>query len=113
MSQPGTITDEELKTFFREFLMPIAAAAKARGIEYFPRHLDWNADTYYKERPSGESYIHEIDAEDLAGELRSLWSDDAIEELAALSERIEELASGLREFGSQSDDVSPFVYAMF
>jgi hypothetical protein len=110
-----TDTDKEalLKRFYHERLMPLAEKARERGVEFFPLALDTPAESYYIERNDDGNYVHEIDADDLAGELGKLWSSGELKELADLAGPIVELAEAIKETDETPEDVSPFIYAMF
>lgn len=100
-----------LRAFYREKLLPLADAARERGIEFFPLGGEENAASYYKDRNDDGNYVHEVDAANTAGELEKLWAD--FPELAALAGPIVELAETIKEDEESSEEVSPFIYAMF
>ena len=103
--------EELLTTFYRERLLPLAELAKERGVEFFPLGAEVNAESYYKDRNDDGNYVHEINSADLAAELEKLWRD--FSELAALAAPIVELAEAVKEDEESSEEVSPFIYAMF
>ncbi len=103
--------EELLKTFYRERLLPLAEIARGRGVEFFPLAKDEAAESYYHDRNDDGNYVHEIDAADPAAELKTLWRD--LPELAALAEPIIALAESIKEDEETSEEVSPFIYAMF
>jgi hypothetical protein len=100
-----------LRAFYREHLLPLADKAKERGIVFFPPGKDEGTESYYIERQDDGSYIHEIDAANLTKELENLWQD--FPELAALAGPMVELAETVKEDEESTDEVSPFIYAMF
>lgn len=102
--------EELLKTFYRERLLPLAEIARERGVEFFPLAKDEAAESYYHDRNDDGNYVHEIDA-DPVNELKTLWQD--LPELAALAEPIVSLAESIKEDEETSEEVSPFIYAMF
>jgi hypothetical protein len=93
-----------LRAFYRERLLPLAE----KSLEFFPLGKDESAASYYIERNDDGSYIHEIDAPNLRGELEKLW-----QEFPELAGPIVELAEVVKEDEEASDEVSPFIYAMF
>lgn len=109
------ITDQEketlLRDFYREKLLPLTDAARERGIEFFPLSGEEGAASYYRDRNDDGNYVHEIDAANTAGELEKLWAD--FPELATLAGPIVQLAESIREDEESSEEVSPFIYAMF
>lgn len=109
----GSDDTEKLSSFYRERILPIAENAAANGTEIFPLGPDASLDTYFIDRKPGEGYIHEIDHSNMAGEFTRLWAADPLPGMEGLAKPIIELAETLREKETGSDDVSPFIYAMF
>lgn len=101
-------TEEQLKEFYRERLIPISAAYK----DVFPLRPDEAAQSYYIDRADSGNYIHEIDSNDTEGELGKLWRDGS-PELAEIAGELMRLADILQEKEETSNEVSPFIYAMF
>jgi len=112
-----SLTDLEkenmLRSFYHERLIPLAKIADERHIEFFPLGPDKEAATYYIERSDDGNYIHEINSEELAADLRKIWSGGDLHELAGLAEELVLLAQALQESEEASEEVSPFIYAMF
>ncbi len=110
-----TDTEKEnlLRTFYRDKLLPVAAAAKRERVEIFPLGPDNSKSSYYCERDDSGRYVHEIDPDDLAGQLREIWSGGDLPLLAKIADALVELAESVRDDEPPSDDVSPFIYAMF
>jgi hypothetical protein len=100
-----------LRAFYRERLLPLAEKAKERGARFFPPGKDDKAESYYIERNDDGNYVHEIDAQNLAAELETLWRD--FPELANLAGPIVELAETIKEDEESTEEISPFIYAMF
>lgn len=114
MSLNDTQKEELLRTFYHERLVPIAKEARARGVEFFPAGPDATAESYYIERNDDGNYVHEINADDLAGDLRELWGRRGdLSELVDLAVPIVDLAEAIKETDETPEDVSPFIYAMF
>ncbi len=114
MSTTNIEKEKILRAFYREHLLPLAEAAKQRGIRFFPLGKDdepSDAASYYIERKDDGNYVHEIDSANLAKELEALWQD--FPELAALAGPIVELAETIKEDEESTEEVSPFIYAMF
>jgi hypothetical protein len=106
-----TQKEELLTAFYRDRLLPLAELAKERGVEFFPLGAEVDAESYYKDRSDDGNYVHKINSADLAGELAKLWAD--LPELAALAAPVVELAEAIKEDEESSEEVSPFIYAMF
>ena len=105
-----------LRVFYRKHLLPLAENTKTTGAEIFPFGADASAESYYLERSDDGNYVYEIDSAALASELKDLWSaggDLLSADLASLAEEIIQLAEILREDEETSEEVSPFIYAMF
>lgn len=113
MSLNDTEKEELLRTFYHERLMPLVEKARSRGIEFFPTGPDAEAGTYYIERNDDGDYVHEINADDLGGELRELWGRGELAELVDLALPLVNLAEAIKETDETPEDVSPFIYAMF
>jgi hypothetical protein len=113
MSLTDTEKEELLRTFYHERLMSLVEKAKSRGVEFFPAGPDASLESYYIDRNDDGSYVHEINADDLAGELRELWSRGDVPELVDLAVPIVDLAEAIKETDETPEDVSPFIYAMF
>lgn len=105
--------------FFREVLVPVALAERARGREFFAPRPDDEAASYYVEPTKREMKPEDFELrasesiEEFVRELAALWASEGCEELAATAPRLASLAYELREDEAQSDDVSPFMYVMF
>jgi hypothetical protein len=100
--------EEQLKTFYHERLVPIAETSQ----QFFPMGPDSAVQSYYADRADDGNYIHEINAADMEGELRKMWSDDS-PQLAEIAAELMRMAELLQEKEETSEEVSPFVYAMF
>lgn len=114
MSLTDTEKEELLRTFYHERLMSLVEKARSRGVEFFPAGPDIGLESYYIERNDDGNYVHEINADDLAGDLRELWGRRGeMPELVDLAVPIVELAEAIKETDETPEDVSPFIYAMF
>lgn len=113
MSLNDAEKEKLLHTFYHERLMPLVENARTRGVEYFPAGADASAESYFIDRNDNGDYVHKINAGDLAGELRELWSRSEPSELAELAAPIVALAEAIRETEETQEEVSPFIYAMF
>jgi hypothetical protein len=102
---------EELAEFYRERILSLAERAAKRGIESFPVRGDALADSYFTERSDNETYIHTIG--NIRDDLNELWAGDKIPEMAEIARPLMKIAEMLREREQASDEVSPFIYAMF
>lgn len=113
MSEQRSEYNAPLADFYREHILPIAEQAEAEGLETFPLGPDVNENSYFIHRKTGESYVHQIDHTNLQTELSRLWENDVLSGMGKLPEPIIQLAEQLREKEVESDDISPFIYAMF
>jgi len=104
---------EQLTAFYRDWIMPLAENAAAANVVIFPMDPDVGSESYFKDRADGESYIHAIDSDDLETELRKLWANDTVPDIEAIVVPLLSLAEIIREKEQTSDEVSPFIYAMF
>ena len=102
-----------LTDFYQDRITPLANAADDAGVEIFPMGLDPDRESYFTDREAGESYIHAIDSDDLTGELQKLWAADPIPGMAEIAAPLLAIADVLHEKEQTSDEVSPFIYAMF
>jgi hypothetical protein len=96
-----------LRTFYRDKLLPLAE----KRSDFFPLAGDQSAASYYIDRGDDGNYVHEINSADLVSELEKLWLD--FPELAALAAPLIELADSIKEDEESTEEVSPFIYAMF
>ena len=113
MGLNDTEKEKLLRGFYHDSLLPLANAARARGVEFFPLGPDAGAESYYLVREDQGNYVHEIDSADLAKELHELWAQGDFTELAQLAGPIVQLAETIKEAEETPEDVSPFIYAMF
>jgi len=110
-----TQMEKALARFYRDRLLPLAEIAAARGIEFFPLVPDPGRESYYVDRNDDGVYVHTIESDKLVDELKSMWTDDNFPELKKITDELVELANKLKEAEKveSSDEVSPFIYAMF
>jgi hypothetical protein len=113
MDRSNEEQDELSRAIFRDRLLPIAKLVAERGIEIFPLAADPSSSTYYKIRSDNGVYIHEIDTANIAAELGEMWSDGNLPELADLAVDLIALAQVLRDEPGETEEISPFIYAMF
>jgi len=102
-----------LSAFFNERLMPLAETMRKRGIELFPRGPDANRSSYFIDRSDNGNYIHELDPENIANELREMWTSGDLPELSVIADEMVDIAQSLKENEKAQDEISPFIYAMF
>ena len=102
--------EPELRRFFHERIVPVAAALRDRGVSFFPLATDRRAESYWSVRRRGEGYIFQI-GDDLASELHEMWRESP--ELQSLSDDLAAMARSMAEDGEAHADVSSFIYAMF
>ncbi len=113
MSDEQKTLDELLEAFYKGRLIPLANLAEERGVDFFPLGSDASVETYYSDNRSNDSYVHEIDVSDLENELKKMWSRREFPQLGDLSAELTYLAHSLKEKDEISEEISPFIYAMF
>lgn len=113
MSDISEQIEKQLSEFYRERLVALADLAHERSVEFFPLGADDSRNSYYVERQNETNYIHEIDSDNFASELKCLWRGGELPELADIADELIEFATLLQEKEAEPDDVSPFIYAMF
>ena len=110
------LTEQEkeslLKSFYAEKLVALADRYRSLNKAFFPSSADEIGESFYIQRNDDGNYIHEINYNDLEGELLRLWDGEPTE-LKELIASLIELANKLEERDEVSEDVSPFIYAMF
>ena len=105
---PSTVDED---AFFRVELPPVAEDLRRRGLRFFPLGPD-DAVTWY-EGPAREPEFVEFEDDDWSASLEAMWRGQGLAELAALVDRMRQLAEDLGPAGDQPADVSPFVYVMY
>ena len=105
--------DEQLRIFFKERIVPLADKMRRDGSNAIETELDPNASSYFVHRESGEDYIYQIDRDSIERELQQLWQVSPVPGLAELATEIVDLAESMQDDTEISDEVSPFIYAMF
>ena len=108
----STKNEKELRRFFEKKLVPAAEKLRARGVELFPTAAD-DAESWYVPGPIGEPEFFEFEPADVERTLRELWERDGLPELAKLAPDLAKLTRRLEFTEAESEDVSPFVYAMW
>jgi hypothetical protein len=105
----STEDERRARAFFREKLLPAAAALRERGVAFFPLGPD-DADSWFEAPPAGDPFLT---LGDLETALREHWEAEGLPELAALARSLADLADALEIREQDSADVSPFVYVMY
>ncbi len=108
----STKNEKELRRFFEKKLVPAAEKLRARGVELFPTAAD-DAESWYVPGPIGEPEFFEFEPGDVERTLREMWERDGLPELAKLAPDLAKLTRRLEFTEEESEDVSPFVYAMW
>lgn len=105
-------TEERLRRFFAERLVPAAEKLRRRGVRFLPLGLGHGDETWYRPPPEVPDFV---ELGDDGGEraLRQLWQAQGLTELVELVPEILELARELELDEEQSADVSPFLYVMY
>ncbi len=100
--------------FWQRRLRPAAERLKARGVGFFPRGPEREAESWYVAGPPAEApELVEIPLDGCADLLRRHWEEAGLPELAALADELVELARACEIEAEESADVSPFVYVMY
>lgn len=111
--------DKEIDRLFGQELLPLAAQAKARGVELLQARLDGESQSYYVRR--GQLSMSKEDFEvggcaspaTVQRDLETLWNDGREIGLASLAPAMAGLATALRGVEKEADDVSNFIYVMY
>lgn len=104
---------EILTEFYHDRILPLAEKARERGVEFFPFGADAAADSYFIDRADDGDYVHSIDVVSLEKELSEMWKTEELPDIIGLAEPITEMARTLHQKEPVTDEVSPFIYAMF
>jgi hypothetical protein len=117
------MTDEkqqrEIKRFFDEQLLPLAAQLKAKGVNLLDAGPQPGAASYYITRQHRSMSPADFETGGLTSpakaqaEMRQVWNAAAGHPLAPLADGVARLAGELRQDQEQSSDVSSFIYAMY
>ncbi|MCE2659715.1 MAG: hypothetical protein LW854_15970 [Rubrivivax sp.] len=109
----------EIKRFFDEQLLPLAAQLKAQGLPLLDAGPEPSAASYFIPRQQRRMTPADFDQggltspESAAQDIRKVWSATAGHPLAPLADSVARLAVDLRQGQEQSGDVSTFIYAMY
>ncbi len=114
MTESDAQSEERLRAFFDERLVPAARALRRRGVRFFPSGPDDGQSSWYLDYPPDTPELVELDAADARAQLERLWSAEGHPELVALAGPLADLADQLDARAvEQTDDISPFIYVMF
>lgn len=105
--------DDMLRAFYRERLGALAELARSRGIEFFSNGPESSRDTYYVDRTRQVAALYQVSSDEIGEQLRERWIEGQLPELADIAGEVKLLADALYETEGPSEDVSPFIYAMF
>ena len=112
-------TDRRLDNFFRAELLPLAQKYQREGRALLAGNPDPSQATYYERRTVTRMSKSDFESgscrrlEDLAAALDALWRQQGFDELAELAPQLAKLAERLKETQPDTEEVSPFVYAMY
>lgn len=106
--------DAHLSDIFDKRVVSIAAALRRRGVDLLD-HRAPGAESHYVDVPETVDEFVEIDEDDIAALLQVRWSQEGLEEMAALAPEVGKLIRMFAELSRGDGEVepSPFVYAMF
>jgi hypothetical protein len=113
------LTDRRLERFFRSELLPIARQYQHEGRSLLDGNPDPTQPTYYQRRTMTKMSKADFesgscrDSEELAAALNAMWRKQGFDELAELAPRLAQLAERLKQTQPDTEDVSPFIYAMY
>jgi hypothetical protein len=119
LAMPSPTIDRRLEKFFRAELLPLARQYKREGRCLLAGNPDGSLSSYYEQRKSTRMSRSDFEkgscrsTEELAAELEAMWRQQGFDELAALAPQLAKLAERLRQTQPETEDVSPFVYAMY
>jgi hypothetical protein len=113
MSESDAQLEQQLAEFFRNVLIPLADTARQKAVEFFPLGPESSGSSYYSELGEKRTYLHAIDLSKMENELRTMWEESDLPELASIAGKLAEFSELLKERESERDEISPFIYAMF
>jgi hypothetical protein len=111
--------DRRLERFFRTELLKVAERYRREGRELLAGNPDAQLPTYYVRRSRTRMSKQDFeqgacrDADELATALRDLWQEQGFVELSELAPQLAKLADRLKQSQCETDEISPFVYAMY
>lgn len=106
-------TEHLLRKAYEQRFVPLAEQLRSAGVAFFALGPDPAAGTYYVRREGPADYVTPYDSDRLASELRTRWSGEGIVALSELAEVLGDIAERLEDVNAVSEDVSPYIYAMF
>ena len=99
--------------FFDDRLTPCAEALRGRGVAFFALGPDAGASTYWVDRSDRAApALETIESPDIVERLIEMWSRQGLTELVDLAAPLLELGEQLKP-EDDSDEIPPFIYAMF
>jgi hypothetical protein len=114
-----TIIDRRLEKLFRTELLSLSRKYQREGRSLLAGNPDPQLTTYYHRRSKTKMSKADFESgscrssDELAKALSAMWRQQGLVELAELAPQLAQLAERLKESQPESDDVSPFVYAMY
>ncbi len=104
--------EDHLLCFFERLRGPVAYEIRERRGQLFPLGPD-NADSWYVNYDPGTPEFVTVETHDLVDDLRRMWLEQDLPELARLADEFIEIAGQLRLGEEETADISPFIYVMY
>jgi hypothetical protein len=102
-----------LRRFYANELIAVAEKLRSSGYEGISLGRDENVGTWYVDVDAESAVFIEVEVEQVTARLRGIWEGEDLQELAALSASLVEVARDLRTDEDESADISPFMYVMY
>jgi hypothetical protein len=109
----SSTNERQLRKFFDKKLAPAARKLRDRDVRFFARSPADPGEDWYVDVSGGLPEFIELDDADAERELRAMWEQQDLPELAKLAKDLMKLAREIEIEEEQSADVSPFVYVMY
>jgi hypothetical protein len=115
----GPSLDRRLDKFFRTELLPISQQYAREGRQVLAGSPDPQSSSYFLRRTKTTMTRADFESgscacpADLADVLAEMWRQQGFGELSALAPQMAKLAERLKQSQHETEEVSPFVYAMY
>jgi hypothetical protein len=113
------LTDRRLERFFRTQLLAVAQQYRREGRSLLAGNPDPAQPTYFHRRSKTRMTKADFESgsccttDELVEALRQMWQQEGLAELAELAPQLAKFAEQLKQMQPDTEEVSPFVYAMY
>ncbi|RZB29733.1 MAG: carbamoyltransferase [Desulfobacteraceae bacterium Eth-SRB1] len=107
-----SVNKELLDSFYDNKLIKIAKIMKKKKLVFFELRPNQNVESYFIASNNNELKIMELSIDGIVSHLKAMWCKEGLNELTGLLDPLFILANKIRQ-KDHSEDVSPFIYAMF